>query len=90
MNVLLIMIPLSLLLLAGAALAFFWAVDHDQFADLETPGLLPLDDDPTAVPESYRGAVDPDADDHAAPRVGTTPVAAEPPERPPMRYRLPG
>ncbi len=45
MNVLLIMIPLSLLLLAGAVAAFFWAVDHDQFDDMETPALLPLDDD---------------------------------------------
>jgi cbb3-type cytochrome oxidase maturation protein len=45
MNVLLVTIPLSLLLLICAAAAFFWAVDHDQFDDLETPGLLPLDDD---------------------------------------------
>jgi cbb3-type cytochrome oxidase maturation protein len=44
MNALLMMIPLSLALLAGAVWAFFWAVDHDQFDDLETPGLLPLDD----------------------------------------------
>jgi cbb3-type cytochrome oxidase maturation protein len=44
MNALLVMIPLSLALLAGAVWAFFWAVDHDQFDDLETPGLLPLDD----------------------------------------------
>ncbi|HEX6993410.1 MAG TPA: cbb3-type cytochrome oxidase assembly protein CcoS [Gammaproteobacteria bacterium] len=50
MNVLLVMIPLSLVLLAGAAAAFFWAVDHDQFADLDTPGLVPLDDDPSVVP----------------------------------------
>ncbi|HWK72929.1 MAG TPA: cbb3-type cytochrome oxidase assembly protein CcoS [Povalibacter sp.] len=44
MNVLLVMIPLSILLLLGAAAAFFWAVDHDQFDDMDTPGLLPLDD----------------------------------------------
>ena len=44
MNILLFMIPLSLVLLAGAVVAFFWAVDHDQFDDLETPGLVPLDD----------------------------------------------
>ena len=50
MNVLLVMIPLSLLLLAGAAAAFFWAVDHDQFADMETPALVPLDDDPDEPP----------------------------------------
>jgi cbb3-type cytochrome oxidase maturation protein len=44
MNVLLVMIPLSLALLAGAVWAFFWAVDHDQFDELETPALLPLQD----------------------------------------------
>jgi cbb3-type cytochrome oxidase maturation protein len=44
MNVLLVTIPLSLLLLICAAVAFFWAVDHGQFDDMETPGLLPLDE----------------------------------------------
>ena len=44
MNALVIMIPLSLALVAGAVWAFFWAVDNDQFEDLETPGLLHLDD----------------------------------------------
>ena len=46
MTILLLMIPLSLLFMSGAAWFFFWAVDHDQFDDLETPGLLPLDDSP--------------------------------------------
>ncbi|MFO1428024.1 MAG: cbb3-type cytochrome oxidase assembly protein CcoS [Steroidobacteraceae bacterium] len=50
MNILLVMIPLSILLLVGAGIAFFWAVDHDQFDDLETPRLLPLLDDPEAPP----------------------------------------
>lgn len=45
MNVLLVMIPLSLVLLVGAVVAFFWAVDHGQFDDMDTPGLLALDDD---------------------------------------------
>ena len=44
MNILLLLIPLSLLLLAAAVWVFFWAVDDGQFDDLETPGLLPLDD----------------------------------------------
>jgi cbb3-type cytochrome oxidase maturation protein len=45
-KILLLMIPLSLLFIGGAVAFFFWAVDHDQFDDLETPGLLPLDDLP--------------------------------------------
>ncbi len=57
MNILLVMIPLSILLLSGALAAFFWAVDHDQFDDMDTPRLLPLLDNspppaakPTRVP----------------------------------------
>jgi cbb3-type cytochrome oxidase maturation protein len=46
MTVLLLMIPLSLLFVGAAAVVFFWAVDHDQFADLDPPALLPLDDPP--------------------------------------------
>jgi cbb3-type cytochrome oxidase maturation protein len=46
MNVLLVIIPLSIALLIGAAIAFFWAVDNDQFDDMETPALTPLDDLP--------------------------------------------
>ncbi|HEU5136672.1 MAG TPA: cbb3-type cytochrome oxidase assembly protein CcoS [Steroidobacteraceae bacterium] len=44
MNILLLLIPLSLLFMAGAVWVFFWAVNHDQFDDLDTPGLLPLID----------------------------------------------
>jgi len=44
-NILVVMIPLSILLLLGAGFAFFWAVDHDQFDDMDTPALLPLLDD---------------------------------------------
>lgn len=44
MSILVVMIPLSILLLIGAGVAFFWAVDHDQFDDMDTPRLLPLED----------------------------------------------
>jgi cbb3-type cytochrome oxidase maturation protein len=44
------MIPLSILLLIGAGIAFFWAVEHDQFDDMDTPRLLPLLDDPASKP----------------------------------------
>ena len=45
MNILIVLIPLSILLLIGAGVAFFWAVENDQFDDMETPRLLPLLDD---------------------------------------------
>lgn len=45
MNILLLMIPLSLLFVIAAALLFFWAVDNDQFSDLDNSSVLPLADD---------------------------------------------
>jgi cbb3-type cytochrome oxidase maturation protein len=42
MNILLVLIPVTLLLIGTAGFAFFWAVDHDQFDDMRTPELLPL------------------------------------------------
>jgi cbb3-type cytochrome oxidase maturation protein len=53
MNVLLLTIPLSLLLILIAIGAFFWAVDHDQFDDMETPGLLPLDEERTREDDKH-------------------------------------
>jgi cbb3-type cytochrome oxidase maturation protein len=50
MSILVVMVPLSILLLLGAGAAFFWAVDHDQFDDMDTPRLLPLEDAPPQVP----------------------------------------
>jgi cbb3-type cytochrome oxidase maturation protein len=37
MNILLLLIPLSLLLLLAAIWAFVWAVKRGQFDDLDTP-----------------------------------------------------
>ena len=42
MNSLLLLIPLSVLVLVGAGVALFWAINHGQFDDLETPSLLPV------------------------------------------------
>ncbi len=50
MNALLLLIPLSILLLVGAGIVLFWAVDHGQFEDMETPALLPLLDADRASP----------------------------------------
>jgi len=46
MNIILVLIPLSLILLAAGIWAFFWGVNHAQFDDLDTPALIPLADDP--------------------------------------------
>lgn len=45
MSIVPFMILVSLLVACGAAVAFFWAVSHDQFDDLESPAFLPLFDD---------------------------------------------
>jgi cbb3-type cytochrome oxidase maturation protein len=42
MTSLLLLIPLSVLVLVGAGVALFWAINRGQFDDLETPALLPV------------------------------------------------
>jgi len=56
MSVSLLLIPLALVLLGAAVAAFFWAVDNDQFEDLEVAGRLALEEDPAApaLPKSPR------------------------------------
>jgi len=64
MNSLLLLIPLSILLLVGAGIALFWAVDHGQFDDMETPALLPLLDADRASPDfGPAGATNADSKD---------------------------
>ena len=46
MNILLLLIPLSLMLLGIAVYAFWWAVKRGQFDDLDTPAIDILRDDP--------------------------------------------
>jgi len=67
MNSLLLLIPLSILFLVGAGFALFWAVDHGQFDDMETPALVPLlDADGQPAGNASSGA--PAADSGDAPR----------------------
>jgi len=61
MNIILVLIPLSLVLLLAAAWAFFWGVNHAQFDDLETPALLPLSDEGGPAPSPSRAPSDTDA-----------------------------
>ncbi len=56
MNILLILIPISLLLVVVAISAFFWAVDNGQFDDLDSPALEMLRDDEPQVRKSDNGA----------------------------------
>jgi cbb3-type cytochrome oxidase maturation protein len=51
MNILYVLIPLGLLLLAGAVWAFFWAVSSGQFDDLDTPAVRVIMDDDKKPPE---------------------------------------
>jgi cbb3-type cytochrome oxidase maturation protein len=47
MNIILVLIPVTLLVVIVAVALFFWAVNHQQFDDLDSPGVLPLlEDDP--------------------------------------------
>ncbi len=46
MNILLVLIPVTLLVIGIAVTLFFWAVNHQQFDDLDSPGVLPLLDEP--------------------------------------------
>ena len=45
MQILSLLIPISVVLLAAAVYAFHWAVRTRQFDDLESPGMIPLLDD---------------------------------------------
>jgi cbb3-type cytochrome oxidase maturation protein len=58
MNVILILIPVTALVVLIGVVLFFWAVNHQQFDDLDSPGTLPLMDD---APEAARpAAAEPD------------------------------
>jgi cbb3-type cytochrome oxidase maturation protein len=50
MNILLALVPVSLLLLGAAVWAFLWAVRRGQFDDLDTPPLDILRSDDTPAP----------------------------------------
>jgi cbb3-type cytochrome oxidase maturation protein len=49
MNILLVLIPVTLLVAVVAVWLFFWAVNHQQFDDLDSPSVLPLMDDPASA-----------------------------------------
>lgn len=54
MNILYLLIPISLLILVIAVLAFRWAVKSRQFEDLESPAMIPLMDDPPEEQQAHQ------------------------------------
>jgi cbb3-type cytochrome oxidase maturation protein len=68
MNILLLLIPLSLLLLGAAIWAFSWAVRRGQFEDLDTPALDILREDASERTSARRS--DPRAGKDGGTRIG--------------------
>lgn len=62
MNILLFLIPISLVMIAAAALLFAWAVKHGQFEDLDTPALDILREVDAPEPKHSRDEAGGDAD----------------------------
>jgi cbb3-type cytochrome oxidase maturation protein len=58
-NILLALIPVTLLVIAVAVALFFWAVNHQQFDDLDSPAVLPLMDEPVTPDEAQPAAESP-------------------------------
>ncbi|WP_424683280.1 cbb3-type cytochrome oxidase assembly protein CcoS [Frateuria sp. YIM B11624] len=49
MNILLVLIPVTGLIVVVAVALFFWAANHQQFDDLDSPAVLPLMEDETVA-----------------------------------------
>ena len=58
MNVLYLVVPLALLIVLAAVIAFVWAGRSGQFDDLETPALRVLHDDEARRPSRRDSAPD--------------------------------
>lgn len=56
MSVVFILIPLALVIVAGALLIFAWAVRGGQFDDLDTPAMRILHDDESPTPDDHSHA----------------------------------
>jgi cbb3-type cytochrome oxidase maturation protein len=55
MEAILILIPVSLVIVGCAVWAFFWAVDHDQYDDVDKGGKQALFGDETDEQSNQRG-----------------------------------
>jgi cbb3-type cytochrome oxidase maturation protein len=55
MNILILLVPLALLLVAGAVVAFVWASRDGQFDDLRTPSVRLLFDEQDSPLDEQEG-----------------------------------
>jgi cbb3-type cytochrome oxidase maturation protein len=58
MEILYLMVPLGLVLVALGLWAFFWAVGSGQFDDLDSPGWSVLDDEKKKTPRDQTASSD--------------------------------
>jgi len=58
MSIIFLILPVTLLLSAGAVAAFAWATRSGQFDDLETPGIRVLHEEPPEPTDGTRGPTD--------------------------------
>ena len=70
MEILFLMVPLGMVLVALGIWAFFWAVGSGQFDDLDSPGWSVLSDDKDKTPPS---PADPAPADYTTPTDETKP-----------------
>lgn len=68
MEIIYLLIPLSLVLVAVAIWAFAWASKSGQFDDLDSPGLSILDDDPDQSDVNSSGSVEHELENSAVKR----------------------
>ena len=62
MNILLVLIPVTGLIVLVAVALFFWAANHQQFDDLDSPAVLPLmEDEPVPAQATDETSVAQDA-----------------------------
>ncbi len=54
MEILILLIPLSVVIALGIGIAFWWSAEDGQFDDLESPGQRILMDDDRAVEEQEK------------------------------------
>ena len=65
MNVLLVLIPVTGLVVLIAVVLFFWAANHQQFDDLDSPAVLPLlEDEPSRASAEENGSAPADTSEN--------------------------